>query len=45
MWLVKLALCRPYSFAVMALLMLMLGVVAIVTMRKDIFPFIDRSRR
>src|SRR5258706_27927 len=41
MWIVKLALRRPYTFAVMALLMLVLGIVAIVTMRKDIFPFID----
>ncbi|HEX4779231.1 MAG TPA: efflux RND transporter permease subunit, partial [Usitatibacter sp.] len=41
MWIVKLALRRPYSFAVMALMMLVLGIVAIVTMRKDIFPYID----
>src|SRR5438477_2410270 len=41
MWLVKLALRRPYSFAVMAVLMLVLGVAAIVTMRKDIFPAIN----
>ena len=40
MWLVRLALRRPYSFAVMALLMLVLGITAIVTMRKDIFPHI-----
>ena len=41
MWIVRLALRRPYSFAVMALLMLVLGGAAIFTMRKDIFPTID----
>ena len=41
MWIVRLALRRPYTFIVMALMMLVLGVGAIVGMRKDIFPFID----
>ena len=41
MWIVRLALRRPYTFAVMALMMLVLGVGSIVAMRKDIFPFID----
>ena len=41
MWIVRLALRRPYTFAVMALLMLVLGIGSIVAMRKDIFPFID----
>ena len=41
MWIVRLALRRPYTFAVMALLMLVLGIGSIVGMRKDIFPFID----
>ncbi|HEX4509906.1 MAG TPA: efflux RND transporter permease subunit [Burkholderiaceae bacterium] len=40
MWIVRLALRRPYSFAVMALLMLVLGGASIVVMRKDIFPTI-----
>ncbi len=41
MWIVRLALRRPYTFLVMALLMLVLGGASIVTMRKDIFPTID----
>ena len=41
MWIVRLALRRPYSFVVMALMMLVLGGAAILTMRKDIFPTID----
>src|SRR5439155_17463876 len=41
MWIVRLALRRPYSFVVMAVMMLVLGAVAIFTMRKDIFPHID----
>ncbi len=41
MWIVRLALRRPYTFAVMAVLMLVLGIGSIVAMRKDIFPFID----
>ena len=41
MWIVRLALRRPYTFVVMALLIAILGGVAIVTMPVDIFPFID----
>ena len=41
MWIVRLALQRPYSFAVMALLIVVLGVTAITQMRTDIFPEID----
>jgi multidrug efflux pump subunit AcrB len=41
MWIVKLALRRPYTFVVMALLILILGGTAIVTMPVDIFPYID----
>ena len=41
MWIVKLALRRPYTFVVMAILMLVLGVSAIVSMPTDIFPYID----
>ena len=41
MWIVRLALRRPYTFAVMALMMLVLGITSIIVMRKDIFPFIN----
>ncbi len=41
MWIVRLALRRPYTFVVMALLIGILGVTAIVTMPVDIFPYID----
>jgi CzcA family heavy metal efflux pump len=38
MWIVKVALARPYTFIVMALLLLILGVLTIVSTAKDIFP-------
>jgi CzcA family heavy metal efflux pump len=41
MWIVQLALRRPYTFVVMALLVLVLGVTSITQMRTDIFPEID----
>src|SRR3989442_1010004 len=41
MWIVRLALRRPYTFVVMALLIAVLGVAAIVTMTVDIFPSIN----
>src|SRR5438105_1195694 len=41
MWIVRLALRRPYTFVVMALLIAVLGVVAIVSMTVDIFPAIN----
>ncbi len=41
MWIVRLALRRPYTFVVMSLAILLLGVTAIITMPIDIFPFID----
>ena len=41
MWIVKLALRRPYTFVVMALLIFVLGGLAISTMSTDIFPDID----
>jgi multidrug efflux pump subunit AcrB len=41
MWIVRLALRRPYTFVVMALMMLALGGTSIVVMRKDIFPTIN----
>jgi len=41
MWIVQLALRRPYTFVVMAMLMAILGVVTITRMPTDIFPEID----
>jgi multidrug efflux pump subunit AcrB len=41
MWIVRLALRRPYTFVVMALVIVILGVLAIVRMPTDIFPEID----
>src|ERR1035441_2898355 len=41
MWIVRLALRRPYTFVVVSLLIAILGVTAIITMPVDIFPYID----
>src|SRR5580704_9770952 len=41
MWLVRMALKRPYTFVVMAMLIVILGVVTIARMPTDIFPDID----
>ncbi len=41
MWIVRLALRRPYTFVVMAVLIAILGVSAINSMPVDIFPYID----
>jgi len=41
MWIVRLALRRPYTFVVMAVLIAILGGVAIATLPVDIFPYID----
>jgi multidrug efflux pump subunit AcrB len=41
MWIVRLALRRTYTFVVMALLMITVGLVAINQMRTDIFPEIN----
>src|SRR5579871_1858031 len=41
MWIVQLALRRPYTFVVMAVLILILGVVTIQRTPTDIFPVID----
>ncbi len=41
MWIVRLALRRPYTFVVMAVLIAILGASAIQTMPVDIFPYID----
>lgn len=41
MWIVKLALRRPYTFVVVAMLVLIIGSWFIVRTAKDIFPFIN----
>ena len=41
MWIVRLALGRPYTFVVMAILIAILGVTSILSMPVDIFPYID----
>src|SRR5712691_12510483 len=41
MWIVRLALARPYTFVVLALLIAVMGVLSIVTMPVDIFPRIN----
>jgi len=41
MWIVRLALRRPYTFVVAAILVLLLGVVSILRTPTDIFPNID----
>ena len=41
MWIVRLALRRPYTFVVMALLILIVGSLAVYTTPTDIFPNID----
>lgn len=41
MWILRLALRRPYTFVVMAILIAILGLTAIATMPVDIFPYID----
>src|SRR3954470_13595795 len=41
MWIVRLALSRPYTFVVMAILIAILGGSAISKMAVDIFPYID----
>jgi len=40
-WIVRLALRRPYTFVVMAVLIAVLGGIAIVSTPKDIFPYIN----
>jgi multidrug efflux pump subunit AcrB len=40
-WIVRLALSRPYTFVVIALLIVLLGIVSILRMPKDIFPEIS----
>jgi multidrug efflux pump subunit AcrB len=41
MWIVRLALRRPYTFVVMSILIVILGIVAILRTPTDIFPNID----
>src|SRR6266403_2162184 len=41
MWIVRLALRRPYTFVVLALLIAVMGIVSIETMSPDIFPSIN----
>src|SRR5438128_603104 len=41
MWIVRLALRRPYTFTVMAILIVLTGIVTITRMATDIFPKID----
>jgi len=41
MWIVQLALRRPYTFVIMSLLIVILGVLAVLRMPTDIFPEID----
>ncbi len=41
MWIVRLALRRPYTFVVVALLLLILGPLVILRTPTDIFPNID----
>src|SRR3954454_12426960 len=41
MWLVRLALRRPYTFVGMAMLIVIVGVLSIIRMPTDIFPDID----
>lgn len=41
MWIVRLALRRPYTFVVVAILMLILGVWFIIQTQKDIFPNVN----
>ena len=41
MWIVRLALRRPYTVAVMCLLILVMGILSVTRMVVDIFPVID----
>src|SRR4051812_47036928 len=41
MWIVRLALRRPYTFVVAAILIVVLGITSTVTMQTDIFPSIN----
>jgi multidrug efflux pump subunit AcrB len=43
MWIVRLALRRPYTFVVITILILIMGMLAIVRTPTDIFPNIRHS--
>jgi multidrug efflux pump subunit AcrB len=43
-WIVKIALLRPYTFVVLAVLILVLGGIAVSNTPKDIFPYIDSGQ-
>ena len=44
MWIVRLALRRPYTFVVVSMLIFILGITSIITTPKDIFPIHRYSR-
>jgi multidrug efflux pump subunit AcrB len=41
MWIVRLALNRPYTFVILSLLLVLMGIVSVETMPVDVFPYID----
>ena len=41
MWIVRLALRRPYTFVVMSILIVIFGAMSVLTMATDIFPYIN----
>jgi multidrug efflux pump subunit AcrB len=41
MWIVRLALRRPFTFLVMAVLIAILGITSVLVMPTDIFPYIN----
>ena len=41
MWIVRLALRRPYTFVVMSILIAVLGVMSALTTPPDVFPYIN----
>jgi multidrug efflux pump subunit AcrB len=41
MWIVRLALRRPYTFVVASMLVVLLGIYAITSMATDVFPVVD----
>ena len=41
MWIVRLALRRPYTFVVLSILIFLLGIGSAIEAPKDVFPYID----
>ncbi|GAA3763048.1 efflux RND transporter permease subunit [Terriglobus aquaticus] len=41
MWIVRLALRRPYTFVVLSMLIMLLGIGTVITAPKDIYPYIN----